>query len=544
MQKILAIDDQRDNLIVLKAITKEAFPEVVFLSASNGALGIELAIAENPDVILLDIAMPEMDGFEVCRRLKLDERVSVIPVVFVTALNATKANRMKALEAGVEAFLTKPIDEIELTVLIKAMFKIKGAINQKLDENKRLNELVTLRTQELEKNKSEMQKVLDELKAEIEKGKEIEASLRESEYFFKQSQHAAFIGSYQADFVAGYWESSEVLDQIFGIDKQYDRSIMGWLNLTHPEDHGMMDRYLKEDIIAQRKPFNKEYRIIRKSDGESRWVHGLGEVAFDTDGKLVFMIGTIQDITERNLMLVDLIEAKVRAEKSDQLKSAFMQNISHEVRTPLNGILGFGELLADEDLSSEERQEYFQVLKNSSDRLVVTINDYMDVSLIVSGNMEVAKSSFLISKILDEIINKFSSICDAKGLTLALVCDPLTSSITLHTDYSLLKKILSRLMNNAVKFTIEGDITLGCIKIDEGVEFFLKDTGVGIKPENMTTIFDNFVQEDMSNTREHEGNGLGLSISQGFIKLLGGEIHLESEKGVGSVFYVTLPVNK
>jgi PAS domain S-box-containing protein len=131
--------------------------------------------------------------------------------------------------------------------------------------------------------------------------KSIEAAeaARESQYFFKESQRAAFIGSYKADFTAATWESSEVLDRIFGIDQEFFRSIQNWVELVHPDDREMMGRYLREEVIAQSKPFNKEYRIIRKSDGEIRWVNGLGEIQLDREGQGVALIGTVQDITER-----------------------------------------------------------------------------------------------------------------------------------------------------------------------------------------------------------------------------------------------------
>jgi PAS domain S-box-containing protein len=129
--------------------------------------------------------------------------------------------------------------------------------------------------------------------------KKVEESLRESEFFFKESQRVAFIGSYKADFIAGFWKSSEILDQIFGIDKDYCRSIPGWVQIVHPDDQEMMNNYLAEEVIAKRQPFDKEYRIVRQDDGETRWVHGQGEIAFDSEGKTISMIGTIQDITER-----------------------------------------------------------------------------------------------------------------------------------------------------------------------------------------------------------------------------------------------------
>ncbi len=131
-----------------------------------------------------------------------------------------------------------------------------------------------------------------------ERKKAIE-ELRESEYFFRESQNAAFVGSYKFDLVTGFWESSEVLDKIFGIGKEYVRDLMGWEKLIHPGDQEMMDRYLKEEVIGMRKPFNREYRVINKSNGNICWVNGLGQLQFDNSGNILSMIGTIQDITER-----------------------------------------------------------------------------------------------------------------------------------------------------------------------------------------------------------------------------------------------------
>jgi len=129
--------------------------------------------------------------------------------------------------------------------------------------------------------------------------KEAEEALKEREFFFRESQRAAAIGSYKTDFIEGKWESSEVLDSIFGIGRSYDRSIQGWLDIVHPDDQAMIDQYLRDEVIAGRKAFSKEYRIIRKVDGETRWVHGRGEIKFDEGGRALSLIGTIYDITDR-----------------------------------------------------------------------------------------------------------------------------------------------------------------------------------------------------------------------------------------------------
>jgi PAS domain S-box-containing protein len=169
--KVLAIDDNPDNLISLNALIKEAFPEATVFTAINGKRGLELSIQEDPDVILLDIVMPEMDGFEVCRKLKADQRLSEIPVVFVTALKGDKESRIKALECGGEAFLAKPVDESELTAQIRAMVKIKAANTDKRNENERLKRLIEERTASLQK--------------ELKERKRTEESLRESEERFR-----------------------------------------------------------------------------------------------------------------------------------------------------------------------------------------------------------------------------------------------------------------------------------------------------------------------------------------------------------------------
>ncbi len=176
--KILAVDDNKDNLITLSALIKEAFPQAVTLTALNGPAGIELASAEDPDVILLDILMPEVDGFEVCRELKDDCKTCEIPVVFLTAAKKDKGSQINALEAGAEAFLAKPVDLIELTAQINAMVKIKHARIQKHNEKERLAEMVEKQTVELKNNYTATLNLLEDLSKENEARKLSEASLR------------------------------------------------------------------------------------------------------------------------------------------------------------------------------------------------------------------------------------------------------------------------------------------------------------------------------------------------------------------------------
>jgi len=192
-KKILAIDDNKDNLTSLKALIYEAFPDFVTLTALTGKKGLELATLEDPDVVLLDIVMPEMDGYEVCQRLKENSNLRDIPVVFVTAMKGDKESRIRALESGAEAFLAKPIDESELTAQIRAMVKIKTANIERRDEKARLASLVEEKTRELRIANQVTLNLLEDLKKENEARKRSETELQEKERLLRESQSVAHI---------------------------------------------------------------------------------------------------------------------------------------------------------------------------------------------------------------------------------------------------------------------------------------------------------------------------------------------------------------
>ncbi|PKM85865.1 MAG: hypothetical protein CVU87_14185, partial [Firmicutes bacterium HGW-Firmicutes-12] len=289
--KILTIDDNRDNLITLIALLKEVFPEVSVITALTGEKGLELAAAEDPDVILLDIVMPGMDGYEICRRLKADSRLSEIPVVFLTAIKGDKANRIQALECGAEAFLAKPLDESELIAQIRAMLKIRAANVQKRDEKERLAGLIKRKTHELENAYLRTLKLLEELQKENE-------ARQKSERFLLEAQRLAQIGSFEFDVVRNRFTCTDEGLNICGI-KGVENSVASdtIIQCIHPDDRAYVVK-LSEQAVSEKRPVDYICRVIKKN-GEERIVSVRLEPGLDENGKCIRTTGTIQDITER-----------------------------------------------------------------------------------------------------------------------------------------------------------------------------------------------------------------------------------------------------
>jgi PAS domain S-box-containing protein len=247
------------------------------------------------------------------------------------------------------------------------------------------------------------------------------------------------------------------------------------------------------------------------------------------------------DITNRVKASEQMKLAKEKAEASDKLKTTFLHNISHEVRTPLNGILGFAEIMSQVDLTEEEKKDSLRMLNESSDRLLNTITNYMDISLITSGSLSVHKKDFPPAQIIRDVFDEYKKICSSKKLNFILDIPEYSGNITVNSDPEIFQKILTHLLNNAVKFTEKGTVSYGYTILNNSIEVFVKDTGVGIGNESLSLIFDNFVKEDRGPLMITEGSGLGLSIAKGMIHFIDGNLRVESEVGVGSGFYFSIP---
>lgn len=244
---------------------------------------------------------------------------------------------------------------------------------------------------------------------------------------------------------------------------------------------------------------------------------------------------------ELKLMNLDLTIARDLAQQSDRLKTSFLNNISHEIRTPLNAILGFAPFILQPDISQKEKEDFLSYLDISGNRLLNTITDIIDMSLILTGNMPFIFKPVIISNLLESVFKDFQELASRKKLVFNMQLPDNANRFIINTDEELLRKAISKLVDNSIKFTAVGNITLGFDFIKNKGGIFVKDTGDGIEDDVKEIIFEYFMQGDVSNTRGFEGSGLGLSIAKGVMQLLGGEIRIESVKNVGTTVHLELP---
>jgi PAS domain S-box-containing protein len=314
----------------------------------------------------------------------------------------------------------------------------------------------------------------------------------------------------------------------------------------HPDDKQVVENIVKSSEFNDIRLFNYEYRILRKNN-QIRWINAKTFPILDETGQILKRVGIASDITDKYQSNQELIKSKEHAEQSDRLKSAFLANMSHEIRTPMNGILGFADILKEADLTGDERNEYLELMVQSGNRMLNIINDIVDISKIESGLMEFHSNETNINEQIDYIYTFFKPEMDKKKINFSSKKSLSGKDAVIYSDREKIYAILTNLVKNAIKYTDEGSIEFGYIVKTENhtpvLEFYIKDTGIGIPKHRQEAVFERFIQADITDKMARQGAGLGLSISEAFVELLGGKIRVNSEEGKGSTFYFTLPYN-
>jgi len=382
-----------------------------------------------------------------------------------------------------------------------------------------------------------------EMAFDITPQKEAEVALRESMDILNATQRLARIGG---------WEWNLQKNTMSWADETY--LIHGFKPGEVPvgsEEHiqRSLDCYFPADRQAALEAFNrcveegKSYNMelpFRRADGRVIWVQTMANAVYE-EGRIVKVIGNIIDITERQQIMRELVEAKERAEESNRLKSAFLASMSHEIRTPMNGILGFLQLLKEMDLTSEERDRFIEIVNKSGQRLLRTINDIIEMSKIEAGQVQLLREEIDLDVMMQFLLEFFGRPAREKGLALEWEQKVPGQHLRIFSDHEKLNSILTNLLNNAIKFTEHGDVRFGWRIEGDQLRFFVQDTGSGIPSDRIEAIFDRFTQGDLRLSSPHEGSGLGLSIAKAYCEKLGGTIGVDSAVGKGSLFFFTIP---
>ncbi len=507
--RILIVDDEIQNRQLLEVMLA---PEGMLLqTAASGGEALAMMTGQAPDLILLDVMMPEMDGYELAATIKGNPATRNIPILMVTALDDREA-RMRGLNAGAEEFLTKPVDRAELCVRVRNLLRLKGYGDYHDRYSQMLESEVSSRT----------------------------AALVESERRTNLALDAGRMGTFELDLATHTLARSLRHDQIFGYaSPQSEWNTRNLLACVVPEDLTMAQ--LAIDDAPRTDGFSLECRI-RWPDASQHWISVLGRVDRDRHGDPARLLGVIMDITDRKTAETDLRAAKNAAETANRAKSEFLANMSHEIRTPMNGVIGMTDLVLDTDLAPEQRG-YLDVVKSSADALLTVINDILDFSRIEAGRLDLDPIDFNPRDAVGDAATSVALRAHQKGLELIADVDAAIPPM-LRGDPGRLRQILINLLGNAIKFTHRGEIVLRVTNVaatppDVALHFSIRDTGIGIPLDRQQSVFEPFTQADGSTTRAYGGTGLGLTISSKLVQLMGGRLWVESQENTGSTFHFT-----
>jgi PAS domain S-box-containing protein len=489
--KILHLEDSVKDFELIHSIIESGEIEHEYFLTDNEKDFVNLLETEKIDVILADYNMPDYSGNEA---LKFARSIfPSIPFIFVSGTIGEDAAINSLLNGATDYVLKNKLERLNPSIK-RAIKEKELSVNHKITEN-------------------------------LLKGSEEKFRL-----IMENSADAIFLTNQQGKYT---YTNKAVTDMLgFTSEEMKSKTIA---DISPPDKIEEYYEMLKQ-IMNGCKVFT-EIELL-KNDGNY--------IAVDLNAVLLpngQVYGSCRDITERKKAESELINAKEKAEESDRLKTAFLSNMSHEIRTPMNGILGFSNLLKKPNLTSEEQQEFIDIIQVSGARLLNTINNIVDISKIESGLMGVDIKETNLNEKIEFTYKFFKPEVENKGLKFFFKNNLLLKESIIKTDNEKVYGILTNLVRNAIKFTFEGSIEFGCEKKGEYIEFFVKDTGIGIPENQKELIFERFRQGSESYNRNYEGSGLGLSISKSYVEMLGGSIWVESEEGKGSIFYFTIPYN-
>ncbi len=495
-QTVLNVDDNEPARYAKTRVLTEGGYAV--LDAANGPDALEMAAKHRPDVIVLDVGLPGIDGIEVCRRLKSAPNTAGIPVVQVSASFVKESDRVRALEGGADTYLTEPMEPRVLLATVGAMLRMRRA----------------------------------------------ESALRQSEQRFQMMADASPVMIWLADATgACVWFNSRWYEFTGGTEE--DQCGSGWEESVHPEDREHV-LGVRSAAYEQRVEYRVEFRL-RQHTGEYRWLLDHG-VPLYQDKQFNGFIGSSVDITdrkttedERAALLRRERAARAESDRAHRIKDEFLATLSHELRTPLSAIIGWTHVLRTCGIDNAQVRDAVERIERNAQTQARIIEDLLDMSRIISGKILLAIEKVDMDKVVSAAVEGITPA--AKFAEVMIRIDSDTGDKHVAGDPGRLQQVVGNLLTNAVKFSAAGGtIEIAVSRRDGFVECEVRDHGTGIAPEFLPHVFERFRQADASSSRNHSGLGLGLAIVKHLIELHGGSVEAYSAGlGEGATLRLRLP---
>jgi len=515
-KKVLIVDDRPENLFALEKVLQPL--DLNLIKANSGNEALSKMLDHNFSLVLMDVQMPEMDGFETAELMRSVDESRHVPIIFITAINKDQKHVFKGYQAGAIDYIFKPYDPDILKSKVSVLVDLFN------------------KTQLLKENNAR-------LEAEIAERKRVEASLDFKNVFLSTLQEISLDGVMVVNEQGHIIYSNKQLTELWRIPQSIIKHGSASEVFEFQNRYARDASFLSTISLLSQSTDEKSWNEITLKDG--RILDCYSAPMYGSQNNYLGRVWFYRDITKRKEEEEELRRAKEKAEIASKAKSEFLANMSHEVRTPMNGIMGMTDLLLDTELD-DEQQYYFEVVQRSADSLFQLIEDILDYSQIEDGKMALNLHSFTIHELVEECIDLVALRAREKKLEMAFLIHPNTPE-ALIGDPARLSQVIINLLNNAIKFSSKGQISLAISKIHEDsskdiyIKFLIKDTGIGIPSHLHREIFEAFVQADSSSTRKFGGAGLGLSISKRLVELMNGNIDVDSVDGQGSTFWFILP---
>lgn len=506
---VLLVDDRPENLVALEAILNS--PSYNLVQANSGAEALRCLLNEDFAVILLDVQMPGMDGFETATLIRSRDRSRSTPIIFITAFSSNDTHVFKGYSLGAVDYLFKPLEPEILTSKV-AVFV------------------------ELFQKTVEVKRQATELAA-------VNSELSKSEERFRTLCACSPLGIYLADVEGRCTYINPRCQAICGLTLE-ESLAETWQREVHPEDR---DRVVTDWLawIKEGHEYSNEFRLAGSET--VRWINVQSSPMFSDLGKLIGHVGTVRDVTDRKQAeeergrLIREQVARQEAERANQMKDEFLAILSHELRTPLNAILGWSRLLRAKNFDQDTIEKALETIERNAKSQAQLIEDILDVSRILRGKLNLNKHPIRLESAIKLAIDSLQPLTEEKSIVIELTCSPNVGEVIGDPDR--LQQIVWNLLSNAIKFSPQqGKVEVRLESVGDEAQIQIIDSGIGIAPNFLPYVFDRFRQADSSTTRSYGGLGLGLAIVRHLVELHGGKVGAENNTGDGAKFTVSLPL--